>query len=495
MTTAHCNGDYTTLSPGHAVRPRPSNQAERKICGSLLRDPNQFQRLPLDVTEEVFRDSAYRRLFKTLRAMYDDGESIDMFTVIARFKHDDPSVPFFLDGYEAHGALGQLQGDAIADSWVAAEYVVDLLNPRVSAADGPDADDDPPFLSLGELIDTYPKLRPPVIDGLLRVGETMNAISTTKVGKSWLLLDLILSVATGGKWLGTFPCTKGRVLLFDNELHRETLASRLMTVAEARKIPLEEVRRQVTIVPVRGRKVDVSQIFMLLERRGVKPGDYAMLVLDALYRALPPGTKENDNDCMMTVYNELDAIGEAYGMAISNVHHSSKGDQSQKSVTDVGSGAGSISRAADTHLILRPHEEENVAVMDVALRSFAPVESRCFRWEFPVWVPADDLSPELLASPRRKRQEKQTESRDRKSGTDLLNLLDALDPQRIGCGCSKLKNKLAWNPTKFNRVLGGLISEEVLEDFDVASGRGDGTKVDGVRRKTRTSPTEVRTDG
>ena len=41
----------------------------------------------------------------------------------------------------------------------------------------------------------------------------------------------------------------------------------------------------------------------------------------------------------------------------------SKGDQSGKSTTDVGSGAGSQSRAADTHLIIRQHEQEDVAVM------------------------------------------------------------------------------------------------------------------------------------
>jgi hypothetical protein len=45
-----------------------------------------------------------------------------------------------------------------------------------------------------------------------------------------------------------------------------------------------------------------------------------------------------------------------------NIHHTSKGDQSGKNTTDVGSGAGSQSRAADTHLIIRQHEENDVAV-------------------------------------------------------------------------------------------------------------------------------------
>ncbi len=43
--------------------------------------------------------------------------------------------------------------------------------------------------------------------------------------------------------------------------------------------------------------------------------------------------------------------------------------QAGKAITDVGAGAGSQSRATDTHLILRPHEEKNCAVLDAAVRS------------------------------------------------------------------------------------------------------------------------------
>ncbi len=67
------------------------------------------------------------------------------------------------------------------------------------------------------------------------------------------------------------------------------------------------------------------------------------------------------------------------------VHHASKGNQSVKSVTDVGAGAGSQSRATDTHLVLRHHQEPGCVVVDAAVRSWPPIEPQCLRWSFPVW--------------------------------------------------------------------------------------------------------------
>jgi hypothetical protein len=55
-----------------------------------------------------------------------------------------------------------------------------------------------------------------------------------------------------------------------------------------------------------------------------------------------------------------------------------------------------ISRAADTHIIGRAHDDPNAVVIDAALRSFPPVRPFCLRWRFPLWVPAPELDPGLL---------------------------------------------------------------------------------------------------
>ena len=79
-------------------------------------------------------------------------------------------------------------------------------------------------------------------------------------------------------------------------------------------------------------------------------------------------------------------------------------------VTDVGAGAGAQSRATDTHLVLRPHEEEGCVVLDAAVRSWPPVEPRCLRWTFPVWNPDDSLDPEALKVEGKKRKREKDEA-------------------------------------------------------------------------------------
>lgn len=84
-----------------------------------------------------------------------------------------------------------------------------------------------------ELYHDYKYLRPHIIDGLLREGETMNCITAPKLGKSWLAINAALCVVTGKRWLEMFATTAGNVLIVDNELHTETIAHRIPKVADA----------------------------------------------------------------------------------------------------------------------------------------------------------------------------------------------------------------------------------------------------------------------
>ena len=60
----------------------------------------------------------------------------------------------------------------------------------------------PPYRFASELVRTHTALRPPLVHGLLRLGETMNVIAPPKNKKSWLTNDLALSIVTGKDWLG-----------------------------------------------------------------------------------------------------------------------------------------------------------------------------------------------------------------------------------------------------------------------------------------------------
>jgi hypothetical protein len=259
-------------------------------------------------------------------------------------------------------------------------------------------------LSLAELVERYPNLRRPVIHGLLRQGETMNVIAAPKTQKSWLVTDLALAVTTGRPWLDTFETDPGNVLIIDNELHSETSANRIPKVAAARQISLDEVGQRVFVQNLRGHWQDIFSLGQYF--RSLEPGRFRVIILDAMYRFMPREMDENDNGTMANIYNAIDRYADLLGCCFVLIHHTSKGNQSGKTITDVGAGAGSQSRATDTHLVLRPHEEDDVVVLEAAVRSWPPVMPRCLRWTFPVWTPADDLDPTLLRSERPRRARK-----------------------------------------------------------------------------------------
>jgi AAA domain len=262
----------------------------------------------------------------------------------------------------------------------------------------------PSLVSVGQLVKDHPVLRPPLIHGLLRTGETMNVIAPPKFKKSWLVLDLALALATGRPWLDTFATEPSQVLILDNELHAETSADRIPKVAEARNIDLASISDRLFIDNLRGRLLDIDSLKTYFE--SVRRGYFKLVVLDAFYRFLPKDADENSNSNLTDVYNRLDAYASMLDCSFILVHHASKGNQSGKSITDVGAGAGSQARATDTHLVLRQHEEDDCVVVDAAVRSWHPIDPICLRWSFPVWNVDESLDPGCLRSERPRKRTK-----------------------------------------------------------------------------------------
>jgi hypothetical protein len=192
----------------------------------------------------------------------------------------------------------------------------------------------------------------------------------------------------------------------------------------------------IDILFLRGKLADIHRVRKLARKRS----GIDLVTLDALYRALPAGTSENDNGQMTAIYNELDAMAGEMNAAVVCVHHASKGGQSAKAITDRGSGAGSISRAADAHITIIPHQEPGFAVVEAVTRSFPPPEPFAMAWQYPLWVPASDdidLSAVQGATPstaartvqrEQERDEAQRTTADRRDA-DVLALFETKPDQ------------------------------------------------------------------
>src|SRR6056297_2998174 len=130
------------------------------------------------------------------------------------------------------------------------------------------------FQTAIEFIDAHPILADPLIDGLFRRGETVNVIGSTKEGKSWLILGMALSVATGRPWMGR-DTMQGKVALIDNELQPATLSSRLRTVAHAMMVPENVLAEDVLVLSLRGNLCGMAELMAPI--KAIKHQDVVMV--------------------------------------------------------------------------------------------------------------------------------------------------------------------------------------------------------------------------
>lgn len=311
-----------------------------------------------------------------------------------------------------------------------------------------------------DLVHEHPSLSEPLVEGVFRRGETCNVIAATKAGKSWLTYGMALSIATGKPWLNHFRCTQGRVLMIDNELHPSTLAYRIPLAAKALGISPASYGANLDIVSLRGRIQGLDQIGNNLIKH-LRFGEYDAIFLDAWYRAIPSGKGENDNSAMAEAFNLVDRYAAYTGASWILVHHSTKGDQADKRVTDVGSGAGSQSRAADTHMIFREHQEENCVTLEAAVRSFPPLKPITMRWEFPIWTFDESLDPKALKRSKT-RQESKQELKDADGCQLLLSLLEHGPETRRA-----IQERCGMGRERVNRLLRLLLDCGKVSEIDI----------------------------
>ncbi len=238
---------------------------------------------------------------------------------------------------------------------------------------------------------------PVIIEGLLRECETMNVIAAPKTGKTWLMMQLAVSIALGKPWLGR-AVTQKKILVIDNELHPGELNWRYQEVCKAMNVSLAETEGQLFLWPQRGKLKSLEEIGTRMKE--LQNLEVEVVLLDAFYRAIPAGVDENSNTEIMQLYNQIDHYAKELNSAFILVHHTTKGSQKEKSVTDIGAGAGSQSRAADTHLILLPTDEKNVVEVKGVPRSFEPVEDFKIRRHFPLWQLEEPQTASAGAQPK-----------------------------------------------------------------------------------------------
>lgn len=249
----------------------------------------------------------------------------------------------------------------------------------------------PPVLKWADFVPAeQSKLPDELVAGLLHRGAKMMIAGGSKSFKTWVLLHLGLSVASGTPWWG-MKVVRGDVLYVNMELMREFCEVRVRQIAAALK--LSDVAGFHSW-HLRGYARDFKELLPHFVARMAR-GQYSLIILDPVYKILGE-RDENANGEVAQLLNEFEALAVRTGAAVAYGHHHSKGNQSEKDARDRSSGAGAWTRDPDALIDLVPHEEDEHFTATFTLRNCPPKTPIVTRWEFPVMSIAPGMDPTAL---------------------------------------------------------------------------------------------------
>lgn len=256
----------------------------------------------------------------------------------------------------------------------------------------------PDIVTLRRFAASPPMPPPQIISGVLHQGCKMILGGTSKSNKSWCLLDLALSVASGQKWWGR-QCASVPVVYINFELHGWAMSQRLAALGTARP-EFEAAGDSFHLWNLRGHNADLTLLRPKLEEQ-LTQHQFGLVILDPAYKVLGD-RDENANGEIAGLMNELEALAQSSGAAVVVAHHFAKGDSTAKEAGDRLSGAGAWVRDPDSIMVLTPHEEPEAFTVTSILRNLPRLDEFVVSWEFPLMRVSPHLNPDALRRPQSK---------------------------------------------------------------------------------------------
>ena len=210
----------------------------------------------------------------------------------------------------------------------------------------------PPFSKPRILPGELPPLKPELIAGILRQGHKFQLSAPSKAGKSFLLIELAVALASGGYWLG-LKCKQGKVLYLNLEIDAASFDNRLERVCKATQARPEQVAENILIWHLRGFTRPLEELLEpLREQIRITGAELEAVIIDPVYK-LGLGD-ENSAEAVGKFCNEIDQLAETTQAAVIYAHHHSKGAQGRKSSIDRASGSGVFARDPDAIMSMSP---------------------------------------------------------------------------------------------------------------------------------------------
>ena len=198
-----------------------------------------------------------------------------------------------------------------------------------------------------------------LVDGLLPAGQLVMLGGRGKLGKSWLVLQLIAAVDRGVAFLGR-PTSAGRVLYLALEDGRRRMNQRPRIMKWTPSAAVD--------IAFRVDKFDSGGQGLAHIRQAIADKGYDLVVIDTLVKTLSAAADENNNPQMAAICNDLADMAHDSGACILVVHHTSK--QVVDNPFDGLRGASAIRDAYDVGMMLTRKHGEKEATLYTEARDF-----------------------------------------------------------------------------------------------------------------------------
>lgn len=212
------------------------------------------------------------------------------------------------------------------------------------------------FMTVTECEEHAPEQIEWLVEPIIQRGSNGIIIARPKTGKSYLVADLAIALASGQKWLGFAIQKPVRVALVSREDNAALTLARIKKLRVERNLTSAQLDGNLYI-NAKGLKPkivldDEAEVAALI--RDLKRYQSEFLILDVM-RVLH-SADENDNTQMQRVITTLNRIQEQSGVSICLIHHDNKREDA--SLTERARGASAIAGYAEFMIGLRVVDEE-----------------------------------------------------------------------------------------------------------------------------------------
>lgn len=479
----------TQQSPPHSV------EAEQGILSSLMTEPRWAIPIALEkVSRSFFYIPAHQTIFSDLIDLFTEKGDADLITFtqyLRDINHLDGvggasfvtslytfvptarNIDFYIDTVRDKYVLRQLIAantefvqramDPVADADSLLREFAERAERTIKTARG--GSSLPPLSDMSTMLGkARPPAPPELVQTILHQGSKLIVGGTSKGRKTFALLDLAISVATGTPWWG-FTTAQGAVCYINFEIQESFFSLRIEDICRAKGFPDTPLTLPTSNFMgwnLRGLGDGIENmvddlLFVLRQRQ------FSLIVIDPIYKALG-NRDENKAGDVASMLNQLERIAVRTGAAVAFGAHYSKGNQAAKESIDRIGGSGVFARDPDSILTMTAHEEEEAFTVDATLRNFKPVDPFVVKWDWPIFYRKADLDPDTLKQPKKDGASGQFKTKY--STDDILPHLSVLDGITPAALKTKTNTLRSMSKATFYRLAGELEKRNLLLDTD-----------------------------